>query len=487
MRMRPPTSRGSFTIRFSAFDVIWAFISPWLALWIRGARVLSLDDWPTAAFYCAIAFIASLVAFLVFRIRDGLTHLFSVDDALAVAKAVFLSEFITYLILFSVTRLDGIPRSTPLIHTLLLSAGLIGARAFVRMAHSERDVSPPARQLAAENIIAIGSNRLTALYIDLLRAYAPKHRRLIAVLDDSAQMIGRSVSGIRVLGPPAHLLSIIEEFREHGVRTDRIIVGGDSDFLTTEAMAEIEGICSEYEIRLDFVPRLVGLSALQEPVIQEQTERNDAKQIDFSPSRYFQVKRYIDFFLSSLLIVIFIPVFLVVAALVLFDVGSPIFFWQNRIGMNGQRFRMHKFRTLKAAYDHRGQPVTTDRVSWVGALVRKLRLDELPQLLNVLVGDMSLIGPRPLLPHDQPADSTLRLMVHPGITGWAQVNGGKLLTPEEKNALDEWYVRNASLWLDIKIIAKTIIFMFGVSDSRHAQTAETKSTVGEQPDELALD
>jgi lipopolysaccharide/colanic/teichoic acid biosynthesis glycosyltransferase len=91
--------------------------------------------------------------------------------------------------------------------------------------------------------------------------------------------------------------------------------------------------------------------------------------------------------------------------------------------------------------------------------LRKYRLDELPQLLNVLVGDMSLIGPRPLLPHDQPSDSTVRLMVRPGMTGWAQVNGGKLITPEEKNALDEWYVRNASLWIDLKIIAKTMLFM----------------------------
>ena len=90
---------------------------------------------------------------------------------------------------------------------------------------------------------------------------------------------------------------------------------------------------------------------------------------------------------------------------------------------------------MKPAYDWRGRPVgTTERISWVGAFIRKFRLDELPQLLNVLVGDMSLIGPRPLLPHDQPPDPTLRLMVRPGITGWAQVNGGKLLTAEGKNA-----------------------------------------------------
>src|SRR5207248_2242991 len=99
------------------------------------------------------------------------------------------------------------------------------------------------------------------------------------------------------------------------------------------------------------------------------------------------------------------------------------------------------------------------RISRIGALLRKSRLDELPQLLNVLVGDMSLIGPRPLLPHDQPPDPTLRLMVRPGITGWAQVNGGTLLTVSEKNACDEWYVRNASLWVDLKIIGKTALFV----------------------------
>jgi lipopolysaccharide/colanic/teichoic acid biosynthesis glycosyltransferase len=112
-------------------------------------------------------------------------------------------------------------------------------------------------------------------------------------------------------------------------------------------------------------------------------------------------------------------------------------------------------------------------------LLRKSRLDELPQLLNVLVGDMSLIGPRPLLPLDQPSDSSARLMVRPGITGWAQVNGGKLITPEEKSALDEWYVRNASLWIDLKIIGKTILFMFG-GESRHTRT-ETSIPAIEAP------
>src|SRR5262245_25785623 len=135
---RSPVSRGSFALRFSAFDVIWALISPLLALWIRNATVLSLSSWDTVAIYCAIAFAYSLFAFLLFRIRDGMIpHLFSVNDALEVTKAVLLSEFLTCLALFSPTRLDGIPRSTPVIHGLLLLSGLVSARAFVRLVWSD--------------------------------------------------------------------------------------------------------------------------------------------------------------------------------------------------------------------------------------------------------------------------------------------------------------------------------------------------------------
>src|SRR5262245_45828348 len=432
MRNRSPVSRGSFAVRFSTFDVVWALVSPLLALWIRNAPVLSsLEGWPPVALYCAIAFVSSLVAFLVFRTRDGMTHLFSVSDALEVAKAVLLSEFFTCLALFSLTRLDGIPRSTPLIHALLLTAGLLGARAFVRSVHSGRDLAPIVQLKAPmQHIILIGSNRLSALYIDFLRAYAPDRYRVIGLLDDRLEMGGRSVAGINVLGPTTDLLPIVNEFREHGVCTDRIIVGGDSDSLTKEAMAEITHICTEYEVELDYVPRLVGLSNLQAPIVQKQEESNRNV---FSPSPYFRVKHYVDFCLSLLLIVVLLPVFLVIATIVLLDVGSPIFFWQRRIGINGQGFHVHKFRTLRP--DNQGHFFSTvDRVSWAGVLLRKFRLDELPQLLNVLVGDMSLIGPRPLLPHDQPSNATTRLMVRPGITGWAQVNGGKSITPGEKNA-----------------------------------------------------
>src|SRR5262249_33570898 len=110
------------------------------------------------------------------------------------------------------------------------------------------------------------------------------------------------------------------------------------------------------------------------------------------------------------------------------------------------------------------------RPSLIGGMLRASHLDELPQLLNVLFGDMSLIGPRPLLPEDQPANAALRLLVRPGISGWAQVHGAKLVSKEEKEKLDEWYVRHASLWVDLQITMMTLKLMLK-SHASHEEAA----------------
>jgi lipopolysaccharide/colanic/teichoic acid biosynthesis glycosyltransferase len=177
----------------------------------------------------------------------------------------------------------------------------------------------------------------------------------------------------------------------------------------------------------------------------------------FELPRYFKFRLFFDFFAALAMTVILSPLLMIAAALVLLDVGLPVLFWQQRIGQGGRRFMLHKFRTLRAPFDWHGEPVSDrQELSFIGRVLRQTRLDELPQLLNVLVGDMALIGPRPLLPEDQPTNPATRLMVRPGITGWAQVNGGKFLTPEEKDAYDEFYIRNASPWFDLRIIFMTL-------------------------------
>jgi len=171
---------------------------------------------------------------------------------------------------------------------------------------------------------------------------------------------------------------------------------------------------------------------------------------------YLRIKRSIDVIGSLALMILLLPIWLIASVLVLFDLGSPVLFWQERTGWKGRPFLIYKYRTLRAPFDDEGKPATGDRQpSAIGRFLRATRIDELPQLINVLLGDMSLVGPRPLLPEDQPSNTALRLSVRPGITGWAQVNGAKLVTKEEKEKFDEFYVRNASLWLDLKIALMT--------------------------------
>jgi lipopolysaccharide/colanic/teichoic acid biosynthesis glycosyltransferase len=293
----------------------------------------------------------------------------------------------------------------------------------------------------------------------------------VAVLDDRPEMIGRAIDGVRVVGPTNHLEPIINEFAEHGVRIDHVIVGGDPDMLSQDTLSEIRRICEERQIKLDFVPELVGLQRLQpEEQPQIAAEPEEAASLDLGLSPYFAFKRVLDVFAAVTIIVLLSPIWLLVGVVALLDVGSPIFFWQQRVGQAGRPFLLQKIRTLKPPFDWRGQKVgEAERLSAIGRFMRRCRFDEFPQLLNVLVGDMSLIGPRPLLPRDQPRNPAIRLSVRPGITGWAQVNGGHSLCVEEKDALDEWYIRNASWQLDLRILFMTLGCLF--RGERRSETA----------------
>ena len=242
------------------------------------------------------------------------------------------------------------------------------------------------------------------------------------------------------------------------------------------SLRELREVCSAHEIKLDFVPELMGLHALGSTQDQFEVE---SEEIQSTLPPYFTYKRYSDILISISAIFLLSPLWLLIAAVAVLDAGLPVFFWQQRLGEGGRPFLLYKIRTLRPPYDGHGRNIMdAERLSRIGHLFRRCRLDEFPQLLNVLVGDMSLIGPRPLLRHDQPPDPSIRLSVPPGITGWAQVNGGKLLSVEEKTALDEWYVRNASLWLDLRIIYLTLPYVFKGESRSEAAIAEARGICG---------
>ncbi|ALF11970.1 UDP-phosphate N-acetylgalactosaminyl-1-phosphate transferase [Parageobacillus thermoglucosidasius] len=180
---------------------------------------------------------------------------------------------------------------------------------------------------------------------------------------------------------------------------------------------------------------------------------------------YPYVKRFLDILLSLLALPIAIPIILIFAIIIKLETPGPAFFLQERVGLHGKYFKVIKLRSMGVNAEKNGAQWATKndpRVTKVGAFIRKTRIDELPQLFNVLKGDMSLIGPRPERPmftaqfNKEIPGFIDRLQVKPGITGWAQVNGGYDITPREKLELDRYYINNISFWLDLKIILKTI-------------------------------
>lgn len=176
------------------------------------------------------------------------------------------------------------------------------------------------------------------------------------------------------------------------------------------------------------------------------------------------MKRIIDIFLAILFLILFAFPMLVIAVLVRIKLGPPVLFFQTRPGRNGKPFRMVKFRTMRVEMGSDGKLLPdTLRLTDFGKFLRSTSLDELPEIWNVLIGEMSFVGPRPLLMEYLPlytVEQARRHEVRPGITGWAQVNGRNALSWEEKFKLDIWYVENKNTLLDIKILLMTILKVF---------------------------
>ncbi|MDC0590419.1 sugar transferase [Gammaproteobacteria bacterium] len=195
----------------------------------------------------------------------------------------------------------------------------------------------------------------------------------------------------------------------------------------------------------------------------------------------FNLKKIIDLVFSSFAIFILSPLFIAIIVCILIFDGRPIFFFQNRPGLNGKIYKMIKFKTMYPQDKYEGVE-DKKRITKLGNILRNSSLDELPELLNVCKGDMSLVGPRPLLEEYLPLYTKEQMKRHdvkPGITGWAQINGRNSLEWEEKFDLDIWYIENRDLLLDIKIIfltIKKVISREGISADGEATMSKFKGT-----------
>ena len=204
------------------------------------------------------------------------------------------------------------------------------------------------------------------------------------------------------------------------------------------------------------------------------------------------MKRLFDFIASLIVLILLSPIIGITALLIRNKIGSPVLFKQQRPGLNDEPFYVYKFRSMTDERDENGELLPDDiRLTSFGSMIRKLSLDELPQLWNVLKGDMSFVGPRPLLVEYLPLYNNRQARRHevrPGITGWAQVNGRNAISWEEKFELDVWYVENCSFWLDMKILFMTVAKVFKSEGiSQDGQATMTKFTGNNKKSSVRVD
>jgi len=316
------------------------------------------------------------------------------------------------------------------------------------------------RGVVAHRTIILGAGEVGA---ELARAMIehPQHGLRPVGFIDAAPLMATEGLPAPVLGPPE---TLAEQIVENGV--DHVVIA----FTATREIELVETIrtCDRLHCEITVVPRLFELI----PRTSHTDELNGMPLVRLHRAPFraltWPLKRAMDVALSAIAILLLSPVLLVIAALVrIVDGPGGILFRQERIGVDDKAFELFKFRSLRPADEHESNTTWNikhdDRMSWLGAILRKTSLDELPQLFNILRGDMSIVGPRPERPHFVATfESSLlrygdRHRVPSGLTGWAQIHGLRGDTSiEERARLDNYYIENWSLWLDLKIILRTI-------------------------------
>lgn len=445
-----------------------------LALWLRDDLLLTTERLSLAGPYLSFTLAVAVLVLPVFGVNRGIWRYSELQSYLRVVLSSVVIIVCAVALTFGYNRLDGIPRSLPILQGLVVISLLVGSRVVRRLQQSMRATRPAGAQMpvlngGAETVLVVGLTRLADLYLRSVVELAPKRIRVAGLLGKKDHHIGSHVHNYAILGLPENAADVVRNLEVHGVVIDRIVVATDFKSLSPIAQQTLLQLEASTSVKLELLFEQLGLEEPQMPSSYRSAfhfSDADIEKIERRP--YWKLKRAIDFVAAAVVIFLTLPIMVLVALLAAIDVGSPVLFAQQRPGRYGMPFRVYKFRTMAAAHDRQGHRVPDSaRTSMIGSFLRRSRCDELPQLFSILAGDMSFVGPRPLLPIDQPPEFAARLLVTPGLTGWAQVNGGRDVTAADKAALDVWYVQNASLMLDLRIMLLTVpMVMFGERISR---------------------
>ncbi len=459
--------------QFLALDTVLVFAAAFGALlirenfWVSEAKLLALVP------YALISSAGAMIGYLAFGTHRSVWRFVALPDLMRITKAITLGLAIAVIIVFMLTRLEGVPRSLPIIHWGLSIVFLVAVRHMARLLR--RSVTQRLHKsdnTVQTHALVVGLTQVAELYLRCVKDLADQDMSVVGILDEDPALRGRTLDDCRTIGVPADLPRILAEYNIHGIEISKVVLAMPFEDLSDLSRQVLLRYERSGVVELDFFHERLGFNtkpptdAKQRPVDGADTtvQATDGVNDNYRGvgwSLPFRVaKRTIDTLGAAMALALLAPLFAVVSVLVLIDLGRPLTFWQMRPGKGGRSFRVYKFRTMSAGHDEHGRVRPDDqRISRIGAFLRRTRLDELPQIFNILIGDMSFVGPRPLLPIYQPREQALRLSVRPGLTGWAQINGGNDLSAADKAALDLWYLKRASLWLDLKIMIWTVGFL----------------------------
>ena len=435
-------------------DLGAAALAPLAAHWIRRP---DFPDFGAVMSYWAASVLCSSASFLLFSVARSIWRYFTLREVVTLATAVVTAVSSASFLAFSLDRMQAVSRTEPLLHgALLLSAMVLIRIAAQQVERSKRAAGKPlaAGSGRVSQVLVIGTSPLAEIYlrtVDGMASFSTTPVDVVGIVAEKPRHVGLSIRGRAIVGTLADLEAVFTKLSVHGVHLDAVALAVQDRYIPLAAREllqrrEADGV---QVIRL---PTLLGASFADWSDVADAM----AVAVPLHELGTWRGKRTMDVLVSAALLAVLSPVLLLVGLCLLADVGRPVIFWQIRPGFRGVATRFYKLRTMR---DVKNGIIRADdeRISAFGRLLRRTRLDEVPQLINILIGQMSIIGPRPLLLRDLHEDGADRIRMRPGITGWAQVNGGKLISPKDKMALDLWYAHHASPMLDLMILWRTVL------------------------------
>lgn len=476
---------------YLAYDSICICAALVAALYLRHGFPLIQEGDPSAIYTLLSAtFIAALCVLPLMGLHTSMWRFISSSEIADIVIAVAFVVVLANAGLFLVNRLDIMPRSVPPLHWAIAVLSMVGTRLLARQLFGLTRAHATSSVNHQQHVIVVGAGHTAALYLQFIKGISRQPIRVAGLVDSNESLKNRMFQKHTILGTPSDIPRLMEEFHVHGIQIRQIVLAQLLDDLSKPDITLLQ------ELENIGVVEMVHFAKHMGPQLQPETVKTIAdyyQEIGTIPTHHFEnpkgfypyIKRLCDVVFAMVLLITLAPLMLLTALAILLDVGVPILFWQQRPGLHGKPFKLYKFRTMRQARRKLNEDRLlhksgdTMRTSRLGKMLRRIRLDELPQLAHILTGTMSFVGPRPLLPDDQPEGGEVRLSVRPGVTGWAQIHGGDALCPQEKLILDAWYIRNMSLWVDIKIVMRTLLAV--LEEDRRKTPKMNKGTTAHEP------